>query len=76
MVKDLLNKVINGEVEEINIPFTPIAEIEEILEDLKISTIDVDVDTNGWEVDFWNIYENKYQLSGSLYYGRFVFKKL
>lgn len=75
-MKELLNSVIIGIKNDVNIPFTPIKEIEIILKELGVDTEVVDSDTNGWEVDFWYTYENKYELSGSLHYGNFKFRKL
>jgi hypothetical protein len=73
-MKELLKKVINGEVESVNLPFTPIKEIERVLTELGINTSACEADTNGWEVDFWYTYERKYELSGSLHYGKFEFR--
>ena len=75
-MKDLLKQVINNEVNSVKIPFTPIKKIEILLNELGVNTNKIDLDTNGWEIDFCYKYENKYQLSGSLHYGDFVFSKL
>jgi hypothetical protein len=68
-MKELLEKVINGESLYVDLPFTPIKEIEKVLKN-------VDADTNGWQIDFWYVYENQYQLSGSLHYGELKFSKV
>lgn len=75
-MKQLLEKVINGEVETVEIPFTPIKEIEQVLNELGVDTDNCDSDTNGWEIDFWYTYEDKYELSGSLHYGEFKFSMI
>lgn len=75
-MKELLEKVINEEETLISIPFTPIQQIENILESLGVNIRDCEADTNGWQVDFWYTYENKYMLSGSLHYGDFKFRKI
>lgn len=67
-MKELLEKVINGESLYVDLPFTPIKEIEKVLKELGVNTKNVDADTNGWQIDFWYVYENQYQLSGSLHY--------
>ncbi len=74
-MKELLEKVINGEVEMVKLPFTPIKEIEQVLNELGVDTDSCDADTNGWEIDFWYTYENKYELAGSLHYGNLEFSK-
>lgn len=74
-MKELLEKVINGEVKSVNLPFTPIKEIEKVLDELGVDTADCESDTNGWQVDFWYMY-GKYELSGSLHYGEFKFSKI
>lgn len=74
-MKELLEKVINGEAETVNLPFTPIEKIEGVLRELGINTEDCEADTNGWEIDFWYTYEGKYELAGSLHYGDFSFSK-
>lgn len=71
-LKEKLLKVINENVKSIELPFTPINEITEILKSLKINH-DYG-DTNGWQVDFWHYYDDeKYVLSGSLQYGDMKF---
>lgn len=75
-MKELLEKVINGESLYVDLPFTPIKEIEKVLKELGVITKNVDADTNGWEIDFWYVYENQYQLSGSLHYGELKFSKV
>lgn len=70
-----IKSVIDGEVEKVSLPFTPIEEIEEVLIKLGIDTDDAGYDSNGWQVDFWYTYGD-YQLSGSLHYGGFVFSKV
>lgn len=75
MIKDLLLKVVNGEVDMVDLPFTPIKQIEKILNEIGIDTDNPESDTNGWEIDFWYTYEGKYELSGSLHYGDMSFRK-
>ena len=75
-MKELLKKVINGEINNAQIQMSPISHIEDLLEELGINTNDNELESNGWQVDFWIKYEEKYQLSGSLYYGGFTFTKL
>lgn len=75
-MRELLRKVINGEVNEVSLPFTPIKEIEKELRELGVDVKDVECDTNGWQIDFWYVYENQYQLSGSLHYGKLKFSKV
>ena len=80
-MKELLKKVIDGEVESIDITMTPICEIEDLLksnfgaEDLEL----MGDETNGWQVDFWYYFElpeGRFMLSGSLHYGNFKFSKV
>jgi hypothetical protein len=75
-MKELLQQVIDGKKKEVHLPFTPIAEIEEALTELGIDTNDVDPNTNGWEIDFWYTYQDRYTLSGSLYMGNMKFEKI
>lgn len=46
-MRELLRKVINGEVNEVSLPFTPIKEIEKELRELGVDVKDVECDTNG-----------------------------
>lgn len=74
-LKQLLEKVINGEEKSVNLPFTPINDLEKILkEEFKITL--GEWDTNGWCINFWWYTENEeYYISGSLYYGNMIFSK-
>lgn len=74
-MKELLKQVINGDLQEVDIPFMPIVKIEVDLRELGINVKDCEVDTNGRDIDFWYTYENKYVLSGTLYYGDLTFKR-
>ena len=77
-MKDLLKKVTDGDLQSVDIPFTPISSIETHLEELDLDTENTNCDTNGWQLDFWYYYVHKitrikYVLSGSFHYGEFKF---
>lgn len=72
-MKELLKQVINGELQEVDISFMPIVKIEADLKELGINVNDLEA--NGRDIDFWYTYENKYVLSGTLYYGDLTFKR-
>lgn len=74
-MKELLLSVINNEKEMVDLPFTPIKEIEKVLKELGVNIDNVEGESVGWEVDFWYTYEGKYELSGSLRYGDMSFRK-
>ncbi len=80
-LKELLLKVINGEQEKVPLPFTPIGDILDILEEEGFEQLELDGDeTNGWQIDFWykiqHLEKGLFQLSGSLYYGDMEFSKI
>lgn len=75
-LKSLLLQVIDGEVGEVDLPFVPIEQIEEVLKELGVDIEICDRDTNGWQVDFWNEYDDRYLLWGSVHYGNFKFKTI
>lgn len=77
---DLIQSVITDEISSVNIPYTPIEEIEDLLTTLGFNTDEPGYDdTNGWQHDFWLEYTKDditYRLSGSWYYGNYTFSKL
>ncbi|PTU25839.1 hypothetical protein DA469_21665 [Bacillus subtilis] len=63
-VKQELDKLLNGEVKEINLSGVYPQALYEILGDFEIS----EMETNGWQVDYW-ITTEKYEIEGSMFYG-------
>ena len=54
--------------------------LDNIINDLDYMGFEVDkeIETNGWQVDFWLMCSKDgvdYVVSGSLYYGNFIFSK-
>lgn len=79
-VEELIRSVIDGDVDTVDLslmvaPSTAFDIIENVLGLEQTS----DLDTNGWQWDFWQHYEDsegkKFVLSGSGYYGELEFKK-
>lgn len=76
-MKELILKVINGELESVEVPFQKLDIYVDILKSLGFEIYDFD--TNGYQVDFWlNFIKNNnvYCLEGSLFYSdTFTFSK-
>lgn len=69
--------IINGELEESEFEFLYAGDIAKYLEE-KYGLRHHEMDTNGWDYDFWITYiinEEKYVISGSGYYGNLKFYK-
>ena len=79
MVDILIKRVIDGDIDEVALPMTPIRDIDAILQKEGFDVNNADRDTNGWQVDFWNTYTHKelgkFMLSGSWYGGQYRFSK-
>lgn len=64
--------------DKVDLPMISISDFNEVAEELDITETDM-YDTNGWQHDFWKTYVDDegtyYQLSGSWYYGDYVFSR-
>lgn len=73
-----LQDFFNNDIKKMSLPMIPIKDIENILES-EFSFGKSELDTNGWQVDFWNYMysekNGKICISGSLYYGDFQISK-
>jgi len=72
-------RVLTGnESGKIKIDILPICEYQKLIEEAG-GSFDIDeMDTNGWEVDFWinfKLFESSFTLSGSLFYGNYEITK-
>jgi len=79
-LKENIEDFLKGEMEALEIPMTPIRDVEEILKELGYNELELNGDeTNGWQVDFWYYFYSETQpvllLSGSLHYGDFKLSK-
>lgn len=76
VLKQQIEVLIAKAIRKIELPMTPIRDVEKALEKFGYEMEDLDGNTNGWEVDFWYWFkaENKPRLclSGSLHYGKFT----
>lgn len=61
----------------LKIEMMPIDDIEDVLKTFNFE-MDSDIDSNGWQLDFWIKFNGKVNLllSGSWYYGNYNFKKI
>lgn len=69
--------IINGELEESEFEFLYAGDIAKYLKE-KYGLDHYEMDTNGWDYDFWIyyiIYEQSYMIKGSGYYGNLKFMK-
>jgi len=69
-----VKQVIHSQLDSVDLYFVPIKDIEIILESLGVQIKSItNYKTDGWMVDFYYTYDNKYVLSGNLHYGNFKF---
>jgi len=87
--KNLVSDFLSNDKNDVKLPFLPLIEYAHILSEFNFSTLTKsssinlmnegnDWDNNGWQVDFWwTIFRDnqKYILSGSLFYGRITLSK-
>jgi len=72
-----IDMIINGELEESEFEFLYAGDIAKYLLE-KYELHHHEMDTNGWDYDFWIYYiinEQSYMISGSGYYGNLKFMK-
>ena len=88
-IEDYFNNPDNYKKDGVKLPYITLIEYSKLLSELGCSTLNKDgfinlmhdgndYDTNGWQVDFWWDFkrnEEKYCLSGSLFYGDFKLSK-
>lgn len=76
-IKELIETYIDSDELSLELPMTPVQEIEEIL--AGVGYEHSNSDQNGWQVDFWYTYTHPERgsvvLSGSLHYGGFAITK-
>ncbi len=77
-MKTEINKVLSGEVDSVQLFGVRPAQVEKHLESKGIDT-EHEMDTNGWQWDFWFTYndgDESYELAGDGYYNQsLTFKK-
>ena len=76
-MKELVQKVIIGELSSVKLPYLEMNKIIETLEEIGLNINIEDMDTNGWDVDFWIkcYFDSKiFMFSGSWWYGDYTFK--
>lgn len=63
---------------KVNLPFVPLETIRLALEQMGLENYASD--TNGWQVDFWMYFKdkfnNKFLVDGSLFYGNFKISRI
>ena len=79
-MKGLKEFLENTEQEELKIEMLPIEDINALLKPHGFEINHETLDTNGWSIDFWVLFENEHypfdlQLGGSWYYGNYVLTK-
>lgn len=75
-LKERVEQVINGEKDSIEIKFLYLSDVKSFLEDEYKAKEVGDMDTNGWQYDYFvsfEINDKKYELTGSGYYGDMLF---
>ena len=70
----LINSVLQGQVDEVVLPYCGLKLIEECLKEL-VEVEDIWIDTNGWEITFWWEITKGYYIEGEVYEGTLKFKK-
>lgn len=79
-MKEKIEEFIKSDKVELKLDLLPIDKYNKILSDLGWNRDDVD--TNGWQVDFWVSFEKEdvedftLDLSGSLFYGDYCLSKV
>lgn len=61
-IKSEINRLLLGEVKSVELEGVSPSILEEVLGKFE------DINTNGWQVDYWT-QTNEYKVSGSMYYG-------
>ena len=79
MIREIIKNFLESDRKDIPLTYFPLKTYQEILKDL--GYIFYDTDVNGWQVDFWQYFQNedktkKLCLSGSLWFGNFKLTKV
>lgn len=79
MIREIIQNFLYSDRESIPLNYYPLKNYQEILKDLGYTFYNSDI--NGWQVDFWQYFQNedetkKLCLSGSLWFGNFKLTKV
>ena len=79
MIREIIQNFLNSDRESIPLNYFPLKTYQKILKDLGYTFYDIDF--NGWQVEFWQYFQNedetkKLCLSGSLWFGNFKLTKV
>lgn len=72
-LKDEVMKVLSGEKDSLKLALIPPNLIFSVIEEINGCELEDNMDTNGWQVDYWKNFtykDKKYCISGSMYYGK------